>query len=231
MRRHIAFGLLLVASLAAGHASAFDQYAALSTAKRDKSELAKAMSLIMATAAPSLPAALRDKLIGDYESRPPHKAQAIDLEGAQFWRSTLHEKHSVAGPRTLEGCQMRYGRPCALIAVDDEISGEGELKPQDMPRLHYAGKFDLDQIPVMRLITLRRIDVQNYDHSMEPKAIAIHPWGGLFISVGNPTLREAEETALARCNNDQDRNGSDGPCFLYASNNDVVLPQRLTKAK
>ena len=212
-------------------ASAFDQYAALSSSRRDKSELAKAMSLVISAAMPTVTAGRRDEVIKDYEAGPPHKGQAIELGTANFWRSTTHEKQSVAGDRALEGCQLRYNRPCALLAVDDEIAAEGELKPKDMPRLHYSGKFKLDQIPVMRLAARKRGDVQGYDLAMEPKAMAIHPWGRVFISAGNPTLREAAETALAKCNNDQDRNGRDGPCFLYSMNNDVVLPQRLTAPK
>jgi hypothetical protein len=223
--------LIAILALAPDGASGFDRYAALSSSKRDKSELAKAMSLIISAAMPTVSAVTRDNIIKDYEGSQPHKGQAVELVEAHFWRSSLHEKQNAAGDRALEGCQMRYNRPCALIAVDDEISAEGELKPKDMSRLHYSGKFDLDQIPVMRLSTRKVPDVQNYDHAMEPKAMAIHPWGSIFTAVGNPTLKEAEETALARCNNDQRRNGQDGPCFLYSINNDVVLPQRLTAPK
>jgi hypothetical protein len=212
-------------------ASAFEQYAALSSAKRDKSELAKAMSLIMSAATPSLGAAVRERLIKDYEEGKPHKAQAVEPVGGGYWRAPLYEKQSVAGERTLEGCQMRYGKPCALIAVDDEISAEGELTPRDMPRLHYSGKFDLDQIPALRLAVRKRSDIQNYDYAMEPKAMAVHHWGRFFIAAGNPTSKEAAEAALATCNGDPTRNGVDGPCFLYALNNDVVLSQRLTAPK
>jgi hypothetical protein len=229
MMRYIA--LFLAIAVVPGAATAFDQYAALSAAKRDKSELAKAMSLIISAAMPTVSAETRDRVIKDYEDAAPHKAQAVELVEAQFWRVPLYEKQSVAGDRALEGCQLRYGRPCALIAVDDEISAEGELKPRDMPRLRYSGKFDLDQVPALRLATRRRGDVQNYDKAMEPKAMAIHPWGRFFVAAGNPTLKEAAETALAKCNNDQDRNGRDGPCYLYAINNDVVLAQRLTSPK
>jgi hypothetical protein len=66
---------------------------------------------------------------------------------------------------------------------------------------------------------------------MEPKSMAIHPWGKVFISVGNANVREAQETALAKCNNDQERNGRDGRCFVYAVNNEVILAERRTVAK
>jgi hypothetical protein len=44
-------------------------------------------------------------------------------------------------------------------------------------------------------------------------------------------LGAAEETVLTKCNADFVRNHQDGPCFLYAINNDVVLSQRLTRPK
>jgi hypothetical protein len=100
-----------------------------------------------------------------------------------------------------------------------------------MPRLHYAGEFDLSKIPAIRLVTRNRPDVQSYFAAAQPKAVAIHPWGKLFISQGNASLKAAEEAALAKCNNDPERNGKDGGCFLYASNNDVVLSKRLMSSQ
>jgi hypothetical protein len=148
-----------------------------------------------------------------------------------YFRSTLHEDQAVAGDRALEACQLRFVKPCALLAVNEEIAAEGELVSKDMPRLRYAGKYDVSQIPIIRLVTRKRADVQNYDKAMEPKAMAIHPWGKVFISVGNADVKEAQETALAKCNNDQERNGKDGRCFVYAVNTDVVLPERRMAAK
>jgi hypothetical protein len=95
----------------------------------------------------------------------------------------------------------------------------------------YAGEFDLSKIPAIRLVTRNRPDVQSYFAAAQPKAVAIHPWGKLFISQGNASLKAAEEAALAKCNNDPERNGKDGGCFLYASNNDVVLSKRLMSAQ
>jgi len=131
----------------------------------------------------------------------------------------------------LEACQLRYGKPCALLAVNEEIVAEGELTTKDMPRLHYAGKYDISQIPIIREITKRRTDVQNYEKAMEPKAIAIHPWGKVFISAGDPTQRDSQTSALAKCNSDPARNGKDGGCFVYAVNNDVVINERRMQAK
>jgi hypothetical protein len=196
-----------------------------------KSVFEKALNVILATVAPQMSAAAREKIIKDYEDGKANKGQAIELISGSPWRSLIHEDQAVAGDRTLEGCQLRYGKPCALIAVNEDIAAEGELVSKDMPRLHYAGEFDLAKIPAIRLVTRNRADVQNYFAATQPKAMAIHPWGKVFISQGNASLKDAEEMALAKCNNDQARGGRDGGCFIYAANNDVVLSKRLMSAQ
>jgi hypothetical protein len=108
----------------------------------------------------------------------------------------------------LEGCQLKFGKPCALLAVNDELAYEGELATKSMPRLSYAGNFDPIQIPVIRSITRKNPGVQGYDLAMEPKALVIHPWGKVFISAGDATAKQAQETALGKCNSDPERNGT-----------------------
>jgi hypothetical protein len=203
--------------------------ATLTDAER-KSQFERAMAAIIAAATPALSTS-RDTLIKDYVACKSNKGQAVELVGASYFRSCEHEDASVTGDRSLEACQLRYGKPCALLAVNEEIVVEGELMSKDMPRLHYAGKYDLSQIPIIRRITRQRPDVQNYDKAMEPKAIAIHPWGKLFISAGDPSLKDAQTSALAKCNSDPARNGRDGGCFVYAINTDVVIDERRMQAK
>ncbi|MCK1366511.1 hypothetical protein [Bradyrhizobium sp. 62] len=189
------------------------------------------MASIMAAATPAVHPTLRDTLIKDYLACKPNKGQAVELVNASYLRTCEQDDASATGDRALESCQLRYGKPCALLAVNEEIVAEGELASRDMPRLHYAGKYDLSQIPIIRRITRQRPDVQNYDKAMEPKAIAIHPWGKLFISAGDPSLKDAQTSALAKCNSDPARNGRDGGCFVYAINNDIVLDERRMQAK
>jgi hypothetical protein len=191
----------------------------------------KALNVILATVAPQVPEASRERIIKDYEDAKANKGQAIELIGGRTWRFVASEDQAVTGDRTLESCQLHYGKPCALIAVNEEIVAEGQLTSRDMPRLHYAGEFDLAKIPIIRAATRDRVDVQNYFAAAPPKAMAIHPWGRVFISQGNASLKEAEEAALARCNNDPDRGVKEGGCLLYASNNNVVLPKRLMSAQ
>jgi hypothetical protein len=185
----------------------------------------------MAAATPQMQKAVREKTIKDYLDTAPNKAQAVYPSDAGYWRSSGHEEASAAGERALEGCQLRHGKPCALLAINDEIAVDGELVTKDMSRLHYSGPYDFTQIPIVRLATQRRPDVQLYDKAMEPKAMAIHPWGKVFIAAGDVTLAAAEAAALKRCNDDPDRRGRDGGCFLYALNNDVVIGERRMSAK
>jgi hypothetical protein len=194
------------------------------TAER-KSQFEKALSLIMSSSTPGVPASGRDDTIRDYLATKPNKGQAVQLEG-HYWRSGAHEDQTAAGDRTLEGCQLRYAKPCALLAVNEEIAPEGELTPKDMPRLHYKGEFDLAQIPIIRSAVRTRADLQGYAAAANPKAIAIHPWGKIFIATGinNPIL--AQSVALSKCNADPERKSRDGNCFVYAVNNDVILPER-----
>lgn len=170
-------------------------------------------------------------LVKEYVACKANKGQAVEPVNGSYFRSCEHEDAGATGERSLESCQLRYGKPCALLAVNEEIVVEGDLTSKDMVRLHYAGKYDPSQIPIIRRVTRQRADVQNYDKAMEPKAMAIHPWGKLFISAGDPSLKDAQASALAKCNSDPARNGRDGGCFVYAVNNDVIIGERRMQAK
>jgi hypothetical protein len=204
--------------------------AALSNAER-KSQFEKAMASIMAANHPSMSIQLREMLVKDYVACKTHKGQAAELAGANYFRSCEHEDTPEIGDRSLEACQLRYGKPCALLAIDEEIVADGNLAAKDMSRLHYRGEFDLSQIPIIRAITRNRVDLQTYFAAPNPKAIAIHPWGKIFISKGGSNLVLAQSAALANCNADPARHGKDGYCFLYAVNNDVVIDERRTSPK
>jgi hypothetical protein len=201
------------------------------TGEDRKAQFEKEMAARMATATPNQSAHQRQTLIKQYVEAKPNKAQAVQLENGVYWRSSEHEEASAAGDRALEGCQLHWaGTPCALIAVNDELA-EGEPVAKDMPRLNYVGPYDTSQIPIIRLATRQRPDVQNYDKAMQPKAMAIHPWGKVFISAGDAGQKEAQASALANCNSDPARNGRDDVCYVYAVNNNVVISERRTEAK
>lgn len=169
----------------------------------------------------------------DYAAEPDHKAIAVAPKAHLTWRQGGSPNAAAAVTATLEKCQVYYQEPCALIAVDNtlEPAATDASPPRDMSRPLYAGRFEPERIPGAAAKLLERADVTAYRSVAGPKAAAYHPWGRLFVSTGLPTQFEAEAQALLQCNNDPDRKGKDGECFLYAVGDRVVLPQRLTKAR
>jgi hypothetical protein len=165
-----------------------------------------------------------------YEAESIHKALAISLEKHHTWRTVRWPTTPEAETGALEGCQIFYGKPCALVVTDDKLAAEGDpSRVRDMPRPHYAGTFDLQQIPRARAEFLKRPDVVNYASAPGPKAAAFHPDGfPAFATVtGASTQFDAEEQALEKCNAIPKEAG--GLCFVYAVGNQVVLPQRSTR--
>jgi hypothetical protein len=97
-----------------------------------------------------------------------------------------------------------------------------------MPRLAYDGVFDVKLVPIVSEIIRQRADIAGYREQRAPKAMALHPQGRLLVAHGAASQREAEQKALSDCNTDPQRGGRDGPCFLYAVGDQVVLRQRRT---
>ena len=194
-----------------------------------KSQFEKALSAVIASITPDASKSVRDSLIEGYENGKDNRAMAVQPTYRSYFSSELHEDEEMAGDRTLEACQLRFAVPCALIAINDEIVIEGQPTLRPMSRLLYAGSFDLSKIPVISQATRYRADVQKYLNTSGPKAIAIHPRGTLFIAFGSPNAKDAQEAALTKCNTDFVRAMADGPCFLYAVGDTVVLPERHTK--
>ena len=188
-----------------------------------------ALSSVTVDLAPAIPDKIRLEQVMLYHADTSHKAIAAHPPSGT-WRSWDWPNEAAAEQNTLEACQMRYGDPCILAAVNDKVqdrSSKEYRSPRPMPRIAYEGVFDAQQIPFVREATRQRQDVANYKKSSGPKAIAVHPWGRVFIATGAASQRIAETTALADCNNDPSREGKDGPCWLYAVDDTVVLPKRL----
>lgn len=185
------------------------------------------------SALPALGEAESEKVASAYAAAPGHKAQAASLQPPGLWRSTKRSTADDAASSALEDCQIFYGAPCALIATDDVISAlppGGKWPLYDMQRVHYNGGFDPSQIPGIQPDTRGRADIVGYRSAPGPKAAAFHPNGGrIFIVNRAISQRTAEAEVLRTCNGDPERNGKDGPCFLYAAGNEIVLSRRLTE--
>jgi hypothetical protein len=167
----------------------------------------------------------------EYVRARASKAQAIFYKSSGTWRVAGRATDELAGEAALESCQVHFGAPCALMAIGGRLTYDvargARPADRDMPRVGYSGLFDPAMIPGTSRNTENREDVKAYRAAETPKAAAFHPWGVLTVVLSAPDLRSAEAQALTICNADPVRNGQEGPCFLYASGNQVVLPRRL----
>jgi class 3 adenylate cyclase len=226
--RILAMAGSLVLILAAMAGAVWFFFAASSTQPR--STLRAELAARLASAAPGQSEKLRQDRAREYEAASNHKAQAVSSDPPGTWRATARPTPENAETAALESCQVFFGRPCTLVAVNDAVQPaprEGTWPRRDMPRARYAGMFDPAQLPGSPASVRERADIISYRGASGPKAVAYHPSGGrVFTVAGAATQRAAEEEVLKRCNTDPTRNGADGTCFLYAVSDQVVLPQR-----
>jgi hypothetical protein len=180
-------------------------------------------------ALPAFAAAERDSTAKTYEQGVTHKAFTVNVKDNGYWRVFSWQTPEDVEEATLEGCESYYGDPCALVAVDDtmKVGVDGALVLRDMPRVRYEGVFDTNQIPAVSKATRGRADLQGYKSAGTFKAVAFHPWGLAYVAYSSTSQNEAETSALAICNSEPTRKGAGGPCYLYASGNQVVFTKRL----
>jgi class 3 adenylate cyclase len=195
------------------------------------SPLRDALMARAAAAAPGLSAKAREEMAVGYEEGRAHKAQALSVEPAGSWRTGDRPTAENAEEAALENCQLFYGHPCVLIAVDGIVQPQppGDSWPRrDMPRVGYAGAFDPAQIPGVAPGIRERTDILKYRSAPAPKAAALTPRGDrMFTVFGAANQRTAEEEALRQCNAEPVRRQNTA-CFLYAAADRVVLALRLT---
>jgi hypothetical protein len=173
----------------------------------------------------------RNNQIGRFMKAPAGRALAMTSVSHKSW-FVQAGTDAVAETMALEGCQIGNNEPCMLVARGSQVfppdqSGFWPVRP--MTRITYHGNFDPTQLPAVTPERRVQKDVVEYIDIIDPKAIALHPWGRVFIRKGT-THNEAESLALKDCNADPDRHGLNGPCFVYARGNNVVLSERRTIA-
>jgi hypothetical protein len=177
----------------------------------------------------SLTPTARDDLVNVFEGARMHKA-LVGVPGTnRHWRTVARPSAGLAQERALEGCQVWSNQPCAVIALDDYVTAEpadGKWPTHDMPRVHYAGTFDPERVPSALPGMRERADVAGYRSAPGPKAAAFHPSGRIFTVTNADSQRVAEERVLGECNAEPVRAAQNGPCFLYAAGDQVILPQR-----
>jgi hypothetical protein len=184
---------------------------------------------LLARVAPSYALPAREAQVGKYVTDREHKALAAFAPSGS-WRTAGWNTPALAERHALESCEVRYGAPCVLLAVDDALQPQAITQtPRAMPRVAYDGVFDPEKIPTVGEVVRKRPDVVGYRDANGAKAAAFHPRGRLFVVTGAANQREAEQKALANCTDDPPRGDQDGQCFLYAAGNQVVLPRRATE--
>jgi hypothetical protein len=169
----------------------------------------------------------RDSITRRYSLSSEFRAAAVAPARRIGWFVWGHPDTKTAITRVLEGCQTYANEPCMLVSIGSVIvprdaSGSWHVAPQ--PRVAYRGEFDPDQVPVSPA-TRKNTVISGYKAIEGPKALAYHPWGRVYLGTGSD-LSAAQASALKSCNEDPGRKGADGPCYLYAVDNQVVLADR-----
>jgi len=192
--------------------------------------LSESLQILLADALPSATLHARSRLIHDYLALDGHRAIALAPKARERWWTGDWNSRAEAEEKALERCQLAYDEACAVIAANDEAlkPGRDGWSTRAMPRLAYSGTFDPQMIPGVRATKSRRTEIANYPTATGPKAAAIQARGVLYFVTGAVSQRAAEEQALKRCNEDPERNDVNGPCYLYAAGDRVVLPFRLS---
>ena len=161
-----------------------------------------------------------------YQESKQHRAIAISPKQQRSFRVSDTPSAAAAEELVLERCQLRNDEPCILFAVNEAFRTPqqgGEWPRRDMERLGYAGPYRPDKVPAITAERRKEADIAGYGRAREPKAMAIHPLGRIFVKTGAASAFAAETEALKVCNDDPARDGATGTCLLYAAGNTVVL--------
>ena len=162
-----------------------------------------------------------------YQESKQHRAIAVSPKQQRSFRVSDSPSAAAAEELVLERCQLRNDEPCILFAVNETIrmpQQSGEWPRREMERLRHEGPYRPDKVPAITAERRKEADIAGYARAREPKAMAIHPLGRIFVKTGASSAFAAETEALKVCNEDPARDGATGSCLLYAAGNTVVLP-------
>lgn len=162
-----------------------------------------------------------------YQESKQHRAIAISPKQQRSFRVSDSPSAAAAEELVLERCQLRNDEPCVLFALNEAFrtpQQSGEWPRREMERLRHEGPYRPDKVPAITAERRKETDIAGYGRAREPKAMAIHPLGRIFVKIGAASAFAAETEALKVCNDDPARDGATGSCLLYAAGNTVVLP-------
>lgn len=162
-----------------------------------------------------------------YQESKQHRAIAVSPKQQRSFRVSDSPSAAAAEELVLERCQLRNDEPCVLFAVNEAFRTPqpgSEWPRREMERLRHEGPYRPEKVPAITAERRKEADIAGYARAREPKAMAIHPLGRIFVKTGAASAFAAETEALRVCNEDPARDGATGSCFLYAAGNTVVLP-------
>jgi len=179
------------------------------------------------------PAHARSTAEGYLSAPGPNRALAVNPERQTSFRVQGFSSPEDAETVMLERCQLTFGTPCILVAVNDNIVPvELAARRRDMARIQHAGAYDPELVPG---IAARRraemAEVMGYAREPGARAMALHPQGRVAVVAGARSPEDAAQRALAACRTMAQRERLPGNCTLYAVGDQVVLPQRLAAAR
>jgi hypothetical protein len=164
-----------------------------------------------------------------YLAAPGNRALAVNPERQTSFRVQGFSSAEDAETVLLERCQLTFGTPCVLVAVNDAVvPQELAARRRDMPRIQHGGAYDPALVP--GIAARRRPEMPElpaYARAAGARAMALHPQGRVTVASGARSPEEAAQRALAACRALAQRERLPGPCVLYAQDDRVVLPQRL----
>ncbi|BDG72066.1 caspase family protein [Roseomonas fluvialis] len=175
------------------------------------------------------PAHARSTAEGYLAAPGPHRALAVNPDRQTSFRVQGFSSSEDAEQVMLERCQLTFGTPCILVAVNDTVVPPGLAdRRRDMPRIQHAGAYDPALVPG---IAARRraemAEVMGYAAQPGAKAMALHPQGRVAVATSARSPEDAAQRALAACRTMAQRERLPGNCTLYALGDQVVLPQRM----
>jgi hypothetical protein len=168
-----------------------------------------------------------------YLAAPGNRALAVNPERQTSFRVQGFSSAEDAETVLLERCQLTFGTPCVLVAVNDAVvPPELAARRRDMPRIQHDGAYDPALVP--GIAARRRAEMTElpaYARAPGARAMALHPQGRVTVASGARNPEEAAQRALAACRALAQRERLPGSCVLYAQDDRVVLPQRLAAAR
>ena len=115
----------------------------------------------------------------------------------------------------LQKCEHSAGQPCGLAIA----KGRNLPEWRAVPSVVYADTVSPETIPFVADLRSRDV-VARYTAARRNKALALSRNGAWAYASGRLTMREAEQAALRKC---EENDGNRRRCFLYASGSEVVF--------